>query len=267
MSTRRTYLWAALAFSALAIVLALVGAPAWIRAWFGLPVATIIPGYGLLRVMDPRGRLGVSAQLVVGVGASLAAVVVTGLLLETAGVALGAGSWAAGLGGLCLAITAIAIIRCKPETLAAAGLALPARLPFSAVVGAACILGISAAAALGLGAAVARQVVSTEDAVTAGQSAVTQLWALPGGLNGTGDGVVIGVSNTTLAAGSYDIRVTHGPFTLAEDRTFLLPGESTTLTVQPATNASVMFPVEAQLSGPGDSLRHVAVWVGEETTP
>lgn len=235
------------AVTGLAVVLAFVAPDVWwLRTFVGLPVVTLLPGYAVVASFDPEERSGRAARLAASVAASLAMVVLLGLLLALARVPLEPATWLAVIGGSVLLGDVVAAYRRRASATGApvGALLVPATL----------VMGLLAFGLAGI----------TNDA-SAGPStgAILQLWALPA--PGSPDGSLrVGVANTVSGADRFLLRVTQGDQLLVDTVVHVGQGRTWELTVTPSDDVTAGVPVDAILSSYDElrPLRQVRVWTG-----
>lgn len=264
MSRRRIYLWLGLAVSSAAIALSLLDTPLWLRAPVGLPVVVLIPGFALLEVLDPKGRLGSMEHFALATGSSIAVTLVTGLLLSASPAGLRTITWNAGLGGLSIAMSLLALHKTRePHAARDHRLVLtPEWLSVLSETGTVFVL--TTVLALALASVVATEMLGSEQAVEQGRASVLQLWAVPNEHSALGE-IDVGIDNPTENPIECMLIVRQGQVVVQEQPLSLSSEDTLRLTVQPASNASIMFPVEIMLvdNADGRTLRRVAVWRSE----
>lgn len=263
MSRRRSYLLLGLVVASVTLILTLLDAPLWLRAPFGLSVVALIPGYALLEILDPDGRIGIAERLTLASACSIALTLLTGLLLAASPAGLRTLTWTATLCGLSVTTTLLALrtARERPPDRARTVVLTRQRLGSLGETGAVFIL--MTALALALAAAAATVPLGSERGVEEGRASRLQLWAVP--VEGTAmESIDVGVENPTAVPIVGTLIVRQGPVTIDRRDLLLAPNDLVTMNVQPAQNASIMFPVEVLLIGSkGDeTLRRVFVWPG-----
>lgn len=258
MSRRRTVLWTGLVVVVAAIVLALLDAPTWMRAPFGLAVVAFVPGYALVEVLDPRGRLGGAEHVALAIGTSIAIALVGGLVVSGSPACLQPVSWTAALGGFAIVVSLLALhVTREPGVARARGMVVaPGHLGAVAETGA--VFALTAVLALALTSAAATGTLGSEQSVEQGRASVLQLWAVPGDAGS----IDVGIENPTGTPVECVLVVRHGSSVIRDEPLLLEPDDAKRLRVQPAAEASIMFPVEVALITPDGSrtLRRVAVW-------
>lgn len=259
MNRRIILLLIGLLVSAGAIVLTVLEAPVMLRSVFGVSLTSLVPGYALVSVLDPERRLGGLEQFATAMGASIAMTVVFGLLLSGSPAGLRSTTWSAGLGGLSIVLHLLALHRSRQYSGQRESTPNPVWTRVAVETGA--VFAMTSVLALALVTVMATESLGSEQSVEEGEASVLQLWAVPAPEGASGD-ILIGLENPTDAAADCTLRVMHGPYLVLERPLILAPGESTTLHVQSSSNASVMFPVEVDLTirKSGVVLRHVSVW-------
>ncbi|NTW29257.1 MAG: DUF1616 domain-containing protein [Coriobacteriia bacterium] len=260
MNGRRASLWAASAIALVAALLSVVGAPSWLRLPFGLLLVVLLPGYGLVSIIDPRGHFDRLERFAIVLGTSLALTILVGLVVAQLPTGLNTTSWAASLGGLTLVANAVALRRCKGGEAQSRVRHVPPLKQSIAValvaIGFYAVLGL----ALWITSASAPPAVDVSSSAVPETANVLQLWMLPDTGSPAG-GVRIGVRNATSSTGNYRLRVTQGSQLLHESSLRLSPGEIRILSVQSSGDANYI--VEAVLSdASGDTqLRRVTLWL------
>lgn len=258
MNGQRTLLWLGLAVSAVAIFLSALDVTQWVRAWFGLPVVALVPGYAFVVSMDARGRLRGSERLALSLGTSLTLTIMLGLLVSISPAGLRRETWTASLGLFAILTSLLALHRTK-------GLRAGARRePLSAewrgvLAQSAAVLALTATIAIALATAAAAPIIGSEQAVERGEASVMQLWAAPAREGSTE--MTVGIDNPGAAGFVCVLRIKHGNAP-ATDRLLLVGADqSLSLSVQRAAEASIMFPTEISLLGRnGAQLRSLSVW-------
>lgn len=220
----------------------------YVRLVFGAPAVTLLPGWGLVVLLDPFERLGRLERFSLAVGLSLSITVLLGLVLAITPAGLTRGVWIVTLGSITLSINAVA-----GRSSRHAGASWPAgrlrTLPVAVAIGAIAFMSVGAV------------LISNSGPVPPPSGSILQLWALPhpGRTDGT---VQVGVSNLISPAETYSLKVTQAGKVLAE-RTIVVPvGSSQLLLVRPSSVATPGEAMEAVLTTFGDAglRRSVRVW-------
>lgn len=263
-----------------AVALAAAGAAAF-RPLAALPLALGLPAYALAAALFPPGRLGGAERLTLGLGAGLAVTALGGLALNWTPWGLRAGAWAALLGGITLAATAIALARARSGGAgwrgALAALQVPTpRLPMLRNEKWRLQLPwprppmLRQALQFGLAAALVGGAVGVARLGAAGPSAAgfTQLWMLPAGAAEPGV-VRLGVRSEERAPLRYSLRLAVGDSVVRSWASLeLRPGERWETVVElPATSLDE-GPLQAVLyraDAPTEAYRRV--WLSREAGP
>lgn len=259
MNRQRTLLSIGLAVASASMSLSVLDVSQWVRAWFGLPVVALIPGYALVASMDPRGRLRTPERLALSIGASLSATIIVGLLVSVSPAGLHRESWAAGLGLFSILTSLLALHRTKGLRAVSARRESPSLAWRNVVVQSTIVLTMTATLAIALATAAATPIIGSEQAVEQGEASVLQLWVAPAG-DASGE-MSIGIDNPGNAGFACIVRVQHGPRPASERVLLVGPAQSVRLAVQRDPDASIMFPTEISLlDRDGSPLRHLEVW-------
>lgn len=259
MSRRRTLLWIGLAVAGAGMSLSVLDVSQWVRAWFGLPVVALIPGYALVTSMDPRGRLRAPERLALSIGASLSATIIVGLLVSISPAGLHRETWAAGLGLFAILTSLLALHRTKGMRAVSTQHESPSPAWRDVVVQSTIVLTMTATLAIALAAAAAAPIIGSEQAVEHGEASVMQLWVAPA--ESVTDALSIGIDNPGRTGFVCVLRIKHGPGPAIERLLLVGPEDSVSLSVQRDADASIMFPTEISLLGrDGSPLRYIDVW-------
>jgi uncharacterized membrane protein len=198
-----------LALAACVFAALLPSSLALLRAPLALPLVLALPGYALLSIIFPPGRLRPAELGVLSMAVSIAVTIITGLALDLLGVALSAAPWM----GLLAAITVLAAARASVlghlRPLPVAGVVRLRALDAGALVAALILL---------IGAATLGFTPLAPPKSTPGTSA---LWLLPA--PGGRPAACVGVINEELRTTTYTVHVAvagmpaqrFGPITLA----------------------------------------------------
>ncbi|MGV8084345.1 MAG: DUF1616 domain-containing protein [Coriobacteriia bacterium] len=255
MSRRRALLIASSVVALVAAGLALLGAPSWARVWFGLPLISVLPGYGIVCAVDPGARLGRIERLAISIGVSLALTVLIGLLVAQTSAGLTTLGWSAPLALLTLTANLVASLRSRNEDAPSRTLQLDWRKALFVTVGALWVAGVMVAA-LSIASEAAPK--APGQSTTAG---TLQLWIQP--VSGSaGTGVVIGIGNPTSAEERCHLRVTQGGTVLYDGPVVLATGQTTNVAIDNADARGAV--IEAVLSTESGltELRRVTLWPG-----
>jgi uncharacterized membrane protein len=247
----------ALAAAELGILLA----PAPIRVASGLTLYLILPGLAIMRVIRFRTRIEGTERLLLVPGVSVAIVVITGLLLNTAHIRLTTTNWAIALG----VVTAAGLLagakledahEVRPQS------RRPRAWQTTASAGGRRSLGIGlaavlAVAALAVSGAVVIGVLGQRDRDR--ESAFTELWALPGPRSGSA--IRLGVRSYERGDVHYRIRVSIEGRVVRSQPLMLRPGQ-TWHSSQPAAKRGERVDVTLLASARGPVYREVHLTAG-----
>jgi len=261
MSRRRIYLWLGLVISSVTICLSLLDAPLWLRTPFGLLVVVLIPGYAIVEVMDPKGRLGAMEHFALALGGSIAVTLVTGLLLSASPAGLQTLTWNAALGGLSVMVTLLALHATREQAAVRVRRFMLTPEWLSVVSETGTVFVLTTVLALALASVAATGSLGSEQSVEEGRASVLQLWATPDGESEAGE-IDVGIENPTGSSIECILIVRQGTMVTSEEEIAIAAGDTIHLRVQPSKNASIMFPVEVVLADveSRETMRKVAVW-------
>jgi hypothetical protein len=260
MGRRQFDLLVVATLAVLAVGVALAGEEAgpW-RALLTVPLVLFLPGYALTAAVFPRrGGAGPSQveRIMLGVGLSLAAAALGGIVLDGTPWGLRAATWAILLGGTTLGATAVALARDATERGATEEEHLGGRAPLRGLPAVGLGQGLllaGAALAVVAATAVARQGAEVDQA-TKGS---TQLWLVAAGE--PGGALRLGLRSAEPRPATYILRlaVDGVPAQTWPDIT-LAPGQTWETTVAPAPDgAGAVEAVLSRAESPGTAYRRV----------
>lgn len=236
------------------MALAVLGAPTWLRGWFGLPLIVLLPGYGLVAVADPEARLGRLERVVVSAGVSLALTVLIGLLVASTDSGLTVLGWVGPLAAVTLLANVVGLLRLRSGEPAPKAARLDWHKTLAVMVGALWVAGVMAAALS----------IASESAPRAPNQAQQtvgelQMWISPVADSG-GTAAIVGVSNPTSLEGAYHLRVMQGDVVLFDSPMVLAAEETTRVVITTADPAGPV--IEGVLSSQSrlSDLRRVTLW-------
>ena len=246
--SRSADLWATIALTAIAALLALFFDSGPVTAIALLPLVLFLPGYAISAALLAPGSISRELRLVLALALSVCAATLGGVVLQIF-VGLDRGAFVALLATETLAASAIALRR--GDRRQPPPVAWP-RLPGWSIV--------AFAAALALGIASISIASSGADEQLA-KDRFSALWLLPRGTPGTppaGTPVEVGVENHEGESTAYELRLTQGGAPVREWRFDLSQGEEwdAKLTYEDVTRSK---PIVAELFKDGRAYRRVAV--------